>query len=180
MSFSQVKSTLEIKLIWVCRFVLACCFFFPACQPKEASGSGEDSRGKLRLEAEFTDLDQQKFNLSDFKGRPIVLHFWATWCKPCIEEFPSLREAQPRLEKENVQFLIASDEELGLIEKFQKRFQTGLNLIQLSKGSLSEFGIYALPTTLILNEEGEQIHRISGKIDWSKIESFGDLKSDQP
>ncbi|MFC3414691.1 TlpA family protein disulfide reductase [Algoriphagus hitonicola] len=167
------KRIVQTKPIRILLFALACSLFFSACQSKDSSGSEQNSNSKS--EAEFTDLNREKSNLSDYKGKPIILHFWATWCKPCIEEFPSLKEAQPRLEKENVQFLIASDEELDLIEKFQTRFKTGLNLIQLSEGSLAEFGVYALPTTLILNAEGKEINRISGKIDWSSIESIDQL-----
>lgn len=140
-----------------------------ACQNKNASGANPD------FKAEFTDLNSRKSNLSDYQGKTVVLHFWATWCKPCIEEFPSLKAAQPRLEKENVQLLIASDEDLALIEKFQDRFETGLNLAQLSQGSLAEFEVYALPTTIILDSEGKEIHRISGKIDWSSISSIDQL-----
>ena len=165
----RAAKPLFVKQIFL--YLSAIVLFLSSCQSRNSSGGDPD------FKATFTDLNSQKSKLSDYQDKTVVLHFWATWCKPCIEEFPSLKEAQPRLEKENVQFLIASDEDLALIEKFQDRFKTGLNLIQLSEGSLAEFGIYALPTTLILDAEGKEIHRISGKIEWSSIESIDQLQN---
>ena len=56
------------------------------------------------------DLDNQYVDLADYKGKTIFLNFWATWCKPCIEEMPAIAKAQELLKNEPVVFILASNE----------------------------------------------------------------------
>lgn len=109
-----------------------------------------------------------------------VLHFWATWCKPCLAEFPELKKALPLLDTDNIQFLLASDEELERIDAFQKKHQTGLELIRMKEGSLADFEIYALPTTIILNKEGKEVYRHAGQLKWAEVASIDQLIAEKP
>jgi thiol-disulfide isomerase/thioredoxin len=109
-----------------------------------------------------------------------VLHFWATWCKPCIAEFPELKKSLPRLDTDQVQFLVASDEDLDRIDAFQKKYTTGLDLIRMKEGSLADFEIYALPTTLVLDSTGKEVFRHAGQLKWAEISSIDELVAQQP
>ena len=109
-----------------------------------------------------------------------VLHFWATWCKPCLAEFPELKEALPRLENDSTQILIASDESFEQIQKFQEKHQTGLELLRLKTGDISDFGIYALPTTIVIDPDGKEVFRKVGQVDWSAVSSISQLIKSNP
>ena len=69
---------------------------------------------KIRL----TDLNGQTISLKQYQGKTIFINFWATWCKPCIKEMPSIIETQNMLQKENIIFLLASNESVEQIEEF--------------------------------------------------------------
>src|SRR5438874_5240131 len=60
--------------------------FIPASPPQPAPQVG------------FTDVDGKPMTLADFKGKPVVINFWATWCQPCLKEMPSLERLQSNLE----------------------------------------------------------------------------------
>lgn len=132
------------------------------------SGSKEISNGQ------YEDLEGNPIQLSDYKGKKILLHFWATWCRPCIEEMPSLTRVQPLLEKENYLILLVSEESVDEIKAFQKRRDPGLTLLRYSE-ALSQLNIYALPTTYVLNEDGEKIKEISGRMDWDSEQTISEL-----
>lgn len=123
----------------------------------------------------FQTLDGGKILWSAEDSTWTVLHFWATWCKPCLTEFPELKEALPRLENDSIRFLIATDETIDQISAFQEKYVTGLELIRLEEGSLSDFKIYALPTTIIIDRQGKEIYRKVGQLDWKSIGSIPQL-----
>lgn len=128
----------------------------------------------------FETLAGEEVSLSPANNQWTVLHFWATWCKPCLAEFPELKIALPRLATDSVQFLLASDEDLDQIEAFQKKHQTGLDLIRMKSGALADFEIYALPTTIILDNKGKEVYRHAGQLKWAEVTSIEQLVSEQP
>lgn len=128
----------------------------------------------------FQRLTGDEFLVDPSEKELTVIHFWATWCKPCLEEFPELRKALPKLENESIQFLIASDEDLDRIISYQEKYDTGLELIRMSKGSMSDFEIYALPTTLILDNKGMEVYRKAGMVDWKSFASIEELIATKP
>ena len=131
-----------------------------------------------KTETSYEDLEGNPVALSDFKGKRILLNYWATWCRPCIEEMPALLRAQEILTKENYIFLLASDQSMDKIKTFVKQRKFDFQFIRY-KGSLAELGINALPTTLFYNEAGEEVLKVVGQTDWDSdeaIEQFKNLK----
>lgn len=128
----------------------------------------------------FQQLTGDEFLFQPREKKLTVFHFWATWCKPCLEEFPELKAALPKLENDSTQFLIASDEDLDRIISYQEKYKTGLDLIRLAEGSMADFEIYALPTTIILNNQGMEVYRNAGMIDWNSFASIQELIAQKP
>ncbi len=118
----------------------------------------------------FTDVDNKVINLQDFKGKLIILNFWATWCAPCREEMPSL----DRLKEENNLYNL----EVLPINVGQEKIEKSLNFFKELKIKNLElyfddsirlakiFSLRGLPTTIIINKEGEEFGRIVGSIDF--------------
>ena len=68
----------------------------------------------------YEDLEGNPIEISDYKGKRVLLNYWATWCRPCIEEMPDMEKAQTILEKDNYVFLFASDQSIDKINKFKE------------------------------------------------------------
>jgi thiol-disulfide isomerase/thioredoxin len=139
------------------------------------TGAAEDIK---QASAQFEDLEGNTVTLADYKGKRVLLNFWATWCRPCIAEMPSLQRTREILEKENYVFLLASDQPVGTIRSFVERKGLEFNFLKY-KGSLSDLRINALPTTFIYNEEGEEVDKIIGATEWDAPEMIRKLKEER-
>jgi thiol-disulfide isomerase/thioredoxin len=125
-------------------------------------------------------LTGETVDMNEFKNKTVFINCWATWCSPCIKEMPTIAQAQEQLKNKNVVFLFASNEEVGLIEKFKIKRNFLFQYVQLQ--NLEELNIQALPTTFIFNPDGELIFSEAGYRDWSTPESIGIIttKTHQP
>ena len=127
--------------------------------------SKEQIENRLITEASFSNLDGESFSLESYKGKTVILNLWATWCKPCIYEMPSISRASEILGEEAV-FLAASDESLEKIEGFREKYPDfKFQIIKLQESVLN-FEVQVLPTTFIINEEGEIVSTIVGGREW--------------
>ena len=117
---------------------------------------------KIRLK----DLNDQLINLEKYKGKTIFLNFWATWCKPCIAEMPTIEKAQTILNKEDIVFLMASSEAAEEIDAFKKAHNFNFDYLQVQNSE--ELNIQSLPTTFIFNKEGKLVFSESGYRKWDE------------
>jgi peroxiredoxin len=132
----------------------------PGSQPGEASSTV----GGERPAPDFTlpDLNGTQVSLSQFRGQPVVVNFWATWCPPCREEIPRLTEAYQR-EKDGVVFIAISDEPADVVGAFVKKNAVPyVNLVDSDDRVSSAYGIRALPTTLFISRDGQIVVYYTG------------------
>ena len=131
-------------------------------------------------------VNDSKINLVDLENKPLklpqgkvlILNLWATWCKPCIEEMPSLAEMVKRL-PESHKLILASDEPLNRINAFVSARTLDLQFAQITS-SVEELGVYSLPTTLIINSNGEVLETLVGARDWNTQEQIDYLTTFKP
>ncbi|KKO00109.1 hypothetical protein LCGC14_0128750 [marine sediment metagenome] len=126
--------------------------------------------------ATYEDLEGNPIELSDYKGKRILLNYWATWCRPCIEEMPDMEKAQTILEQENYVFLFASDQSVKKIVKFKEARGFDLEFIKFN-GMYAAENVNALPATFIYNEVGEQVLRFDGGLKWDSPEMIEKLRT---
>ena len=131
-------------------------------------------------DARFQRLDGSEFGVAPEQKTYTVLHFWATWCKPCLAEFPELKAALPRLQSDSVAFFLATEEDLDQIRTFEEKRNFGLEFLHLKKGTLADFEVHALPTTLVIDRQGKVVYRHMGQLNWQDVTSIEDLISQQP
>ena len=109
------------------------------------------------------DGDQKQ--LSDFRGKIVLLNFWATWCAPCRVEMPMISELQTDLGGDDFEVLNAP----GALKRFFDK--AGIENLprhrDIKQQLARKMGILGLPITVILNREGEEIARLRGDADWS-------------
>ncbi len=122
----------------------------------------------------FLDSKEKIIKLSDYKGNLVMLNFWATWCKPCKEEMPSLDALKKNPNLNNLKIFpinIGKDN----LEK-SKLFFKSLNIKNLDiyfdnpKTLAKDFALRGLPTTILFNKKGEEFARIIGSIDFKEKE----------
>ena len=119
----------------------------------------------------FLDAQNNKVNLDNYRGKLILINFWATWCAPCKEEMPSLDLLQNNKKLESLQIFpinVGQDK----IEKAEKFFEDLKiknleiyfdNSINLTK----KFALRGIPTSILINKEGEEFARIIGSINFN-------------
>ncbi len=146
-----------------------------ACKGPVKEANETEHQVSRQAGSQFEDMEGNAVALSDFKGKKVLLNYWATWCKPCLEEMPALQRSRDILEKDNYIFLLASDQPLTTIQSFVARRGLDFNFIKFN-GSLATLQIYALPTTFIYNEEGEQVDKIVGGVEWDSPAMIQKLK----
>lgn len=120
---------------------------------------------------EFSDIDGGSHRLADWKGKVVLLNFWATWCAPCREEMPSLDALQKAKggEEFEVVTVAAGRNPATAIERFfEEAGVTELPTLTDPKMTLARaFGVMAMPVTILIDAEGNEVARMTGDADWA-------------
>lgn len=153
------------KIFYLILFILTSC----SGGSKDQNVSINTSEGDIE-KVKLNELDDQEIDLDQFKGKTVFINFWATWCKPCLQEMPSIERAQAQLKNENVVFLLASNEEVDQIETFIKKHSYTFHYVHLQ--NMEELNIQALPTTYIFNTEGKLKFSETGSRKWDDLSSL--------
>jgi thiol-disulfide isomerase/thioredoxin len=123
----------------------------------------------------FQDKMGQPVNLDSFKGKVVVLNFWATWCPPCIAEMPALDKLQSELGGKDFTVIAISTDRDGIKKSAPFYRRAGIKNLALyndKRGSLLDaFGAKNLPITLVLDREGRVVGRIEGAANWDSTEA---------
>jgi cytochrome c biogenesis protein CcmG/thiol:disulfide interchange protein DsbE len=117
----------------------------------------------------FMDMDGKKITLSDFKGKIVVLNFWATWCPPCVKEFPALLSIARAYPDRVVLIALSSDIDDAALKRFLNKHDWRGENIKIGRDmediTGKKFQTYRLPETLIIDEAGQIREKIIGG-DW--------------
>lgn len=143
-----------------------------SCSKKKDQSENQQENSK---NIELSTLSGESISLSELKGKVIFLNIWATWCAPCIKEMPSI-EAISTIFNGDVEFLIASNEEIDKIIRFKERKPFDLNFVQLGS-SPESLGVFALPATFIFDKKGELVFEEKGSRAWDSEESKNLIKN---
>ena len=163
-------------LIVVIVAVAAMLAFAPYMARRARNNSGNPSseiKGKLAPEFSLQSLQGQTVHLADFRGKAVLLNFWATWCQPCKIEMPWLEQMQQQYGPQGLQIVgIAMDDASKEdIAKFTK--EMGVNYpILLGKESVGDAygGVQFLPSTFFIDRNGKFVDRVFGLKSRSEIE----------
>ena len=106
--------------------------------------------------------------LSDYRGRPVIINFWTTWCPPCREELPSMNRAWHQLEQEGIAMLaINMGEDEDTIFVFSADYPTDFPVLMDESGEvIAEWPVKGLPTTYVVAPDGRIAYRAIGSREW--------------
>jgi peroxiredoxin len=112
--------------------------------------------------------DGQTYSVNDFKGRVLVLNFWASWCQPCVEEMPSLNRFAQEMKGKGVTVLgISIDHDEAKYEKFVKAVNLKFPVYRDDQGSIpASYGTFKVPETYIIDRNGRVVEKIIGEKMW--------------
>ena len=157
------------KIILAVQLVIAL-GIFPGCTTSQKTDDDKES-GNLELnDIQLETLQGEQIDLSRYEGKTIFINFWATWCKPCLQEMPSIQKAMEQVNTDQVVFLFPSNESTEEIQNFKEKRSYPFNFVRVN--NLESLNFYALPTTLIFDSEGTLIFSESGFRDWSTKENL--------
>ena len=113
--------------------------------------------------------NNETFTLPDLKGKPVILHFWATWCQPCKTELPFYNkfiEQHPEIKQVA---LTPDGSTKDTIKNFLKtNSYSNVPVMTDDKGSVAKyFGVQSFPSTLFINKEGKLVGTVTGIVDWN-------------
>ena len=123
----------------------------------------------------LVDVEEQPISLESFKGKVILLNFWATWCPPCIKEMPSMERLRNQLTGKPFEVVaINVGESPTTVSSFMLELDTELTfpiLLDQDAKSFGQLGLRGLPMTLILDHEGNIIEKVLGGRGWDDKKS---------
>ena len=130
----------------------------------------------------FSGVDGKTLSLQDFRGKLVLLNLWATWCPPCRKELPSLERLQGKLGGAEFQVVMLSTDtgrETAVRQLFDELALDDAGIFIDATGSATRnLGVFGMPTTLLLDGDGNEIGRKIGPAVWDNaaaLKFFGDL-----
>lgn len=129
----------------------------------------------------LTQLNGEPLTLSQFKGKVVLLNFWASWCEPCIKEFPSMIKLIDELKGEVVLLAISADYEKKDMETFLKAFQVKSPHIYTAwdqdQKLAKSYGTFTLPESYIIGKDGKLVRKVTGIEEWATPDAIDFFKS---
>lgn len=120
------------------------------------------------------DLDGKVHKLADYRGKVVLVNFWATWCPPCRKEMPSMQRVWERLRAKGFVILAVDvgEDEDGVIP-FMMEYDVDFPiLLDQDSKVVNQWPVRGLPTSFLLDREGRLIYRAIGGREWDRSELF--------
>jgi len=160
-----------------------------SCGKKETPGDKTEevkktregiSEGEITPDFTLKDLKGMEVNLKEFRGKVVLLNFWATWCPPCRKEIPSMVELYKRYKDKGVEIIGVNLDKIDRsgVEKFNSEYNINFPILLDPSGRVAAlYGIVALPTTLLLDRKGKIRTRVTGGVDWITQENLQKIET---
>ncbi len=118
------------------------------------------------------DLGGSEVQLSRYRGKLVVLNFWASWCPPCREEMPVFSNWQKELQTRGLQVVgISMDDDRSQVAEFLAQYPVSYPIVMGDAKFAGQFGgVLGLPLTYLIDPQGRVVARYQGKVDLAKME----------
>jgi len=129
-----------------------------------------------------TGEDGETYRLSDYRGKYVLLNFWATWCPPCRKEIPSMERMWHKVKDKNLVILAVNvGEDADTIFRFSASYPMSFPaLLDLDGKIIESYPVRGLPTSYIINPEGLVTHRAVGSREWDDDALIAEILKKNP
>ncbi|MAH05087.1 MAG: TlpA disulfide reductase family protein [Pseudomonadota bacterium] len=179
-----------IILIVVILAAMGSAFYFQSKSPSKvinyAPIDTEVPKYERQIIADFTitrHSDQRVLNMpDDARGKVVLLNFWASWCGPCVTEFPLLVSIAEKYPEQLIFLGLSSDMSVGAMENFFKKigYEPKANewMVHDAQGSITNgvFQTFMLPETLLIDQKGYMVKKYVG-LDWLEEDMIQDIEN---
>ncbi len=124
----------------------------------------------------FAGAEGKQLSFDDFKGRVLLVNFWATWCAPCVREMPALDRLQAALADEGLTVVTVSNDRGGepIIRRFyEEHGLQNLGIYSDPRNKLAAaFGVRGLPSTFFVDADGRLLGLVEGPAEWDEADAI--------
>ncbi|WP_372833525.1 TlpA disulfide reductase family protein [Pontibacterium sp.] len=136
------------------------------------ASSGVSASNSVLYKLSFPNVENQEISLSEYKGKVVLLNFWATWCPPCVKEMPSMERLHQKFAGQDFEIVaISAGETQAAVESFMMELDTELTfpiLLDEKGRTFNELGIRGLPMSFLFDRNGKLVRTISGSREWDE------------
>jgi thiol-disulfide isomerase/thioredoxin len=148
----------------------------PVAEAEQGKGVDRSHKGQPTPTVKFTNPDGGAFDLTKFKGTPVLVNLWASWCAPCIKELPTLQQLEQAQADEGKLGVIAVSQDMapqGSVEAFLGERDIGrfAAFHDPDMKLTSALGVQIMPTTILYDAQGREVWRYVGDLDWTGEEA---------
>jgi peroxiredoxin len=125
--------------------------------------------GDRAPEVRLQSVDGKTVSLADYRGKVVLVHFWATWCPPCVEEIPTLERFYQQVLGADIEVLgVSVDDSADVLKAFLDKNKVHFPVLRDPGGKTARsYGTLKFPETYIVGRDGMVRHKIIGPMDWS-------------
>jgi len=155
-----------------------CCALYTASSAAEVKLLPESER-MAAPDFVIEKLEGGKTSLAEHKGKLVLLHFWATWCMPCRVEMPGLESVWQQYKDKGLVILAASVDEgsKGRVEKYKQIFELSFPILLDPESEVNDlYKVTNMPTSVLIDREGQIVSYVSGTVDWLDAETINLLE----
>ena len=153
-------------------------FLLTAMAPGSQTGSGKnavspfDADKFVRVKApDFTlkDVNGKDVTLSSFRGKVVLLNFWATWCPPCKYEMPSFNKLYKEMKAQGLEVIaVSTDDSISYVKDYLSKNSMDFKILMDEKHSVTkQYKVFSMPTTFLIDRNGLIIEKFYGEYEWT-------------
>ncbi len=158
-----------------CTVLVMCLWVLPLQGANLKPYNGSDSTPPLKL----VDLQGKTHNLDDYKGKIVLLQFWATYCTPCRKEMPSMNKLLRKMQGTPFEILaVDMGESKTEVQAFVDQVKPEFTILLDETGqSIAQWKVFAAPSNFIIDVQGKIRYTLYGGVEWDSPELISQLKA---
>lgn len=149
-------------------------FVFPIISACGEVNLDEEAKPFIESAPDFTleDMKGGQVSMGKLKGSPVFLNFWATWCRPCLEEMPDIVKISQTYEQKGLKvFAVNSQEDKKTVEKFLANQGIDIPVLLDKEGSVMKlYKVFGLPVSYFIHKDGKVAASIIGKMEYQDMD----------